>query len=182
MQALAATRTPGGAAVAVGGEDQLSLLVLGPRGKLRRRQQVDDPRADGASFLPRLSLNGQRLCVAWSQADNHDDRLLVRLFGHDGAPQTPPAVMADHVDAVANVVPHGDGFRLTWASHAQRRYQLRTRRISGAGAAGPAQVLVQGTDRNHPLAAGLQRDTFRLVFVDTAHWPHRLQLKELRLP
>ena len=181
VQPLAAAALPGGAAVAVGGEQQLTLVLLDKQGKVTRRQRVDDPGSGGSSFFPRLLRNGQRLCVAWRQTDNHDDRLLVRLHQLDGKPLTGPVVLAGHVDTVANIVPHGQGFGLTWAGHAQRPHQLRTRRVSAAGKPGPARVLAQRRARNQPLAAGALGGVLRLTFADSSSWPHRLMLKELKL-
>lgn len=180
MRLLAVAPLGGGVAVAVGGDGALKLHLVDRRGKLRRSQRVDDPASQGSAFFPRLASSGKRLCLLWTQADNHDDRILARLYRTDGTPHSAPVVLAGHVDAVANLTVDGDGFRATWASHAQAPHQLWTRRLSGTGQPGPPLLLLQGQAAVHPLGAGRLGQRLYLTYVDAAPWPHQLRLKEIK--
>jgi len=179
VQVLAATSTTNGAAVALGGEDGVTLVLVDRRGKVLSSRRVDTPAATGSAYAPRLARTPKGLlCVAWQQSDNHDDRLLARLHKADGAPLTAPVVLAGHVDAVANLVAHENGCRATWSGHARLPHQISTRLLSASGKPGPVRVLFQGQGRVQPLAAGSAGATHRLTFVDASRWPYRLRLKE----
>jgi hypothetical protein len=119
VRATSAVATPSGAAAVVGGDDQVTLLMLDQAGRLRHSIRVDDPAIWGHGFKPQIERMGDDLCVAWVQSDNGDDRLMARLFHVDGRSRTGVIVVAEFVSGMARPVAALGGFVLVWRSYAQ---------------------------------------------------------------
>ncbi len=181
VQALDAVSTPGGAALVLGGGLGVTLILVDRRGRVKHRQRVDDPRATGSGYEPRLARARGRLCVAWKQSDNWDDRVLARAYRLNGTPVGAARVVARHVDALGSLLAEGAGFRLVWSDQNGAANRVAARRLGAGGEPGPVTALFQGRGVVSYLAAGLHGVTLRLTLVDRAAWPQRLMLKETKL-
>jgi len=182
VRATSAVATPSGAAAVVGGDDQVTLLMLGQDGRLRQSMRVDDPAIRGHGFKPQIERSGDKLCVAWAQSDNYDDRLMARVFDVEGRSRTGVVVVADFLHGMARPVAAPDGFVLTWRSYAQTPGQVRAVSLGCDGKIGHEVVVYDGQITSPNVTAGLGNGQLSVLIHDWTRWPFAVRLKQVKWP
>jgi hypothetical protein len=179
---LSAANTPIGTAVVFATEEEGVLLILLDKElKVRKTVAINAPHERSQGFLPRISCNGNGICVAWIQP-GYCAQLLVQTFDCEGNPRGDATVLSETVWGMVGPTSYRNGFVVAWLDFSQSPYQVRFCEIGPQGKLGKQTIAHNARGEVDLIAVGVQGDTARIVLEDRLGYPYKILLKEMQVP